>query len=409
MQIQKVIEQLGYTAKEAKVYLAALSMGEAHVSDIAAKVKLPRTSVQSVVDKLHKDGLMNFYVRKRYKTWEAENPERLLAQLKAREESVREAMSGLQALRTKRGSKAGKPAVRVFTGRDEIKTVFADMLATKHPIDGVLPHDKFLRLFSEDSTLEDFAAARVRNFLRIRLLLPDTPEGRKLLHEGDKKLREVRFLPSYVDIQTVIFIYGNKVANVMFNERQPTAVILEDSGIRDTNSALFEGLWEKSRGKGVASQEELFRLLADRSPQPLLIANDKVEIEYVNKAWEKQFGYSLAEVRSRNPRVLQSEKTPREIYKKMWKTLKAGKTFQSDEIIDKKKDGSFFNLLTTIFPVMAGERQYYVQILDDITEAKRVNEFRKNFVRIAAHGIARRHICFRQRERHPRARAGKAI
>src|SRR3989344_1274616 len=107
-QLQKIIEELGYSPNEAKVYLAALALGEAHVSDIAAKAKMPRSSVQVIIEKLHKAGLMNFYVRKRYTSWEAEDPERLLAQLRERERSVREAMSKLHALRAKH-TKAKKP------------------------------------------------------------------------------------------------------------------------------------------------------------------------------------------------------------------------------------------------------------------------------------------------------------
>src|SRR3989344_8904944 len=106
MQIQKVIEQLGYTLKEAKVYLAALGLGESHISDIAARVKMPRSSVQSIVDGLHKDGLMNFYVQRRYKYWIAENPERLLANHKRREEAMRAAMPELTALRKATRGKA---------------------------------------------------------------------------------------------------------------------------------------------------------------------------------------------------------------------------------------------------------------------------------------------------------------
>jgi len=37
MQYRKVIEQLGYSPKEAKVYMTALRLGEALVSDIAQK------------------------------------------------------------------------------------------------------------------------------------------------------------------------------------------------------------------------------------------------------------------------------------------------------------------------------------------------------------------------------------
>ena len=99
MQYQKVIEQLGYTSKEAKVYLVSLALGEAHISDIAAKVKMPRSSVQAIVDRLHDDGLMNFYVMRRYKYWVAEHPERLLSRLEKRRDAVTEALPKLIEMR----------------------------------------------------------------------------------------------------------------------------------------------------------------------------------------------------------------------------------------------------------------------------------------------------------------------
>lgn len=238
MQIQKIIEQLGFTPKEAKVYLAALYLGEAHISDIAVKVKMPRSSVQVIVDKLYKEGLMNFYVMRRYKYWVAENPEKLLTSLRNREEMIREALPKLVAIK----------------------------------------------------------------------------------QSGGKK--------------------------------------------RKTHNSSTIGM---------------FRMLADSTKQPVLIANEKVEIEYVNAAWEKQFGYDLKEVRGENPRILQSGKTPKEVFERMWKTLHSERMFQSDEIIDKKKGGQFFNLLTTIVPLRHKGQLFYVQMLDDITERKRVEELRKKF------------------------------
>jgi PAS domain S-box-containing protein len=216
------------------------------------------------------------------------------------------------------------------------------------------------------------------------MLVPDTKAGRALAEQGDKTLREVRFLPEALDVATASFIYADKVSLIMFNQKQPTAVLIEDTGIRETKAALFEELWSRSgdeeKAEPLLQKSGLFQVLADSSPQPLLIANEKIEIQYVNAAWEKQFGYTLEEVRGQNPRMLQSGKTPREVYERMWKTLKAGQPFQSDEIIDKKKDGKFFNLLTTIFPMRQGEKLHYVQILDDITKRKRVEAMRKNFL-----------------------------
>lgn len=246
MQIQRIIEQLGYKPNEAKVYLAALALGECHVTDIAARVRLPRSSVQAIIDKLHEDGLMNFYVQRRYKYWVAENPERLLSNLKKREEMLSSVLPSLSAMRRKN--------------------------------------------------------------------------------------------------------------------------------------------WGKRYKRSIGGNEGIFRILADASLQPVLIANEFAEIVYANAAWEKQFGYLLEEIKGQNPRILQSGKTPHAVFDRMWEALRKGKMFQTDEVVDKKKDGTLFTLLTTVFPVKYQDNLFYIQILDDISERKRAETLRNKFFSVAQGG-----------------------
>jgi PAS domain S-box-containing protein len=241
MQVQKVIQELGYTAREAKVYLATLGLGEVHISDVAAKVKMPRTSVQGIMDTLHDAGLVNFYVMRRYKYWVAESPERLLAQLEKKRVTIAEALPALSALRK----------------------------------------------------------------------------------EGMGRRKE-----------------------------------------RDADWTLF-------------------RALADSSQQPVLIADEETSILYVNKPWEKLFGYSLSEVRGQRPRMFQSRETPREEYERMWKYLGTERIFQSKNIIDKTKKGDTFKMLTTIMPLRHNGHLFYVQILDVVDASARAEVLSKQFQRTA--------------------------
>jgi len=73
------------------------------------------------------------------------------------------------------------------------------------------------------------------------------------------------------------------------------------------------------------------------SSDSILITNKDAEIVYVNPAWQKLSGYPYSEVVGKNPRFLQSGKTPKYVYRKMWKTLSNGKAFNSEEVINKKK------------------------------------------------------------------------
>lgn len=244
MQNQKVLEQLGYSPKEAKVYLTSLTMGEAHVSDIADKVKMPRSTVQVVIDRLHADGLMNFYVVRRYKYWVAEDPTILLKKLREREAAVEESIPRLVALKQKAGTK-------------------------------------------------------------------------------------------------------NKI------EKQQEIL----GPLRD---------------------------VAEGMTQPVLIANKESEIQYVNLAWEKQLGYTSEEVYGEHTRLLKSGQSPQEEYERLSRNLKAGGLFESDAIIDRKKDGTLFTLFTVIFSVSHGNRTFYVQILEECPSASGTSKkHKKSFESVA--------------------------
>ena len=252
LQTQKAIEQLGYTAHEAQVYIAALQIGECHVIDLARRLKLPPSSVQVIVEKLHKNGLMSFFVKNRYKYWVAEKPQRLLTQLLQREEAVRTIIPLLTSLQKKSNTSGGTSAIKVFSERDGIARIFEDMLDTKHHILGIVPKDDFFSLFEGTLLPNEFTASCARHFLRMRLLVPDTPKGHVLAETAGRYSWDVRFLPTHRNWETASFMYGDKVALIMPNRDEPTAVIIEDPGMYETHAAIFEELWSQCGGQGVA-------------------------------------------------------------------------------------------------------------------------------------------------------------
>ena len=96
---------------------------------------------------------------------------------------------------------------------------------------------------------------------------------------------------------------------------------------------------------------------------------------WVNPAFSKMTGYSCAEVLGKNPRILKSGKQPLEFYEQLWQTITAGK-FWHGELINKRKDGSYYHEEMTITPVTdsIGHITNFVGIKQDITERKRAEE-----------------------------------
>ena len=242
MHLQKVIENFGYTPNEAVVYLAALEMTECTVATLASRTHLPRTSVTLAVESLHKHGLLNSYKRHNSKFWSAENPEKLLIASREREAALRTVLPELSA---KRRDQGGKPTIKVFSGVEDIKLILDDMIAAKHHILGIAPWDEWVALFG-DEYMNDFIASRKDHFLQIRFLVPKTPSSAKLKANDAKELRATRFLPSDIHIPTSQYMYGNKVAIISLNKREPTGLVIEDNDVHDTMSIFFEELWKRS-------------------------------------------------------------------------------------------------------------------------------------------------------------------
>lgn len=239
MHLQRVIERFGYKPNEVSVYLAALHLGECTCSDIAARVRLPRTSVQLMVDRLHKDGLMNFYVKRRYKYWIAEHPEKLITESHEREAALRAVMPELSAML---GGGGGRPMVKTFVGSEQLRRVHEDILAAGHSLCAILAWDEWSAIMGREY-VADFATRRIGLHIRAQILAPKTEATLRLKGCEARELCQVRLLPAGFLIADAIFIYADKVAIVCLNELRPTAVLIDDPGINATMAAIFHRFW----------------------------------------------------------------------------------------------------------------------------------------------------------------------
>lgn len=138
----------------------------------------------------------------------------------------------------------------------------------------------------------------------------------------------------------------------------------------------------------VEQENTLLRLILASSSDPILITDRHTNIIYVNPSWEKLTGYTFAEVKDKNPRILQSGKTPQKVYNELWEALNNNQSYTTEETIDKRKDGSEYQIHSTFFSVQKDGIVFnYVQIQHDITQRKQLEDMRKGFLNIAAHEL----------------------
>jgi PAS domain S-box-containing protein len=142
------------------------------------------------------------------------------------------------------------------------------------------------------------------------------------------------------------------------------------------NPIEVTGIWlDTTERKRV--EEELRRLThaMEQSPLSVMITDTAGNMEYVNPRFTEITGYSVDEVRGKNPRILKSGETSAEEYKKLWETILAGDVWRG-EFCDKKKNGELFWESASISPVRdeKGTITHFIAIKEDITAQKLADE-----------------------------------
>jgi len=122
-----------------------------------------------------------------------------------------------------------------------------------------------------------------------------------------------------------------------------------------------------------AADAELRRLsrAVEQSPVSIVITDAACNIEYVNPKFVELTGYTAAEVLGKNPRILNSGQTPRQVYVELWAALQAGRQWRG-EFLNRRKDGELFWELATISALRdaQGVTTHFVAVKEDITALK---------------------------------------
>ncbi len=108
-----------------------------------------------------------------------------------------------------------------------------------------------------------------------------------------------------------------------------------------------------------------------QSPVSIIITDAQGNIEYSNPKFTQVTGYMANDVLGKNPRILKSGYSPAGFYKKLWKKITSGETWQG-EFHNKKKDGTFFWESAVISPIKnpLGTVTHFLAVKEDISEKK---------------------------------------
>ena len=116
----QILQEIGLSNTEAKVYLALLELGSALAGEITKKSEVNRTNVYDALERLIEKGLVSYVISANRKMFEAVNPERLREMLREKQVKLDSVIKNLQI--KYRENKSEEDAT-IFKGKKGIKSI----------------------------------------------------------------------------------------------------------------------------------------------------------------------------------------------------------------------------------------------------------------------------------------------
>ncbi len=119
----------------------------------------------------------------------------------------------------------------------------------------------------------------------------------------------------------------------------------------------------------------LFSLAIEQTMSTVVITDLDMNIQYVNRSFERTTGYSPAEALGQTPRMFKSGKTPEAVYEQLFSQLQEGKSWRGT-FTNRRKEGAEYIEEVRISPVRQedGRLTHYMAVKEDVTEQHQLHE-----------------------------------
>jgi sugar-specific transcriptional regulator TrmB len=247
----KILEKIGLSNAEIKVYLALLQLGSVPSGKIAKETDLRRSTVYDSIKRLQSKGLVSFIIKNGMKFFEATPPERIMDFVKETKRKLEETETEAENLvkQLKEGFDILKPQAeaQILEGIEGFKTMRRDVLRNskgEHLLMGAISReDEVMPAF-----FKDWNKQRQKKKIKIKILHKQSAKE-KFMTKGEfmGKFFETKFLPDEIESPAVINIYGDRVVNVLWKDNNPLCFLLINKDIADSYRKYFDYLWKISK------------------------------------------------------------------------------------------------------------------------------------------------------------------
>jgi sugar-specific transcriptional regulator TrmB len=236
-----ILKEIGLSEGEIKVYNALLELGVSSLNKIHEKAGLQRRSIYDILNRLIERGLVTYTTENKKRIFNLSHPNKILGYIEEKKHELNKIQEDIEielpSIIQKFKLKKFKINAEVYRGTNGIKAIYEDMLNYKEHY--YLGGGRYV-MKNLPNFWENFNLRRIKAKIKFYNLIRSDIKGeiKALQYEQIKVLP-----PAFDGNPNVIFIWGDKVANVLFMD-EFFAFVIENKEIAENYKKYFRYIWK---------------------------------------------------------------------------------------------------------------------------------------------------------------------
>jgi HTH-type transcriptional regulator, sugar sensing transcriptional regulator len=244
----EILQNIGLTKNEARVYLFLLEYKESKTGPICSKLDIRSSHIYGILDKLTNKGLVSYKIINNIKVFRSINPKSLFGLIREKETQIKEEEKDIKKfISTLKSSKIDNQKendFKYFEGLNGIKSMLNEFIESweldskVYIASAPIAYDKWNAFL-----LEYFHKPRIKKKVSQQLIVP------KSIKEHGKEREKLKYLEikySEIEQETEFGVAGNYVYFLSQGEK-PYALLIKDENLAKTQIKIFEVLWKTSK------------------------------------------------------------------------------------------------------------------------------------------------------------------
>lgn len=243
-----ILEEIGLTKSEAKVYLALLKLGESKKDPIVKESKISSSKIYDVTGKLIDKGVVSVIIKNGIKHFKAAPPEALIdlvnnkkISLEKKEDELKKFLPSFYKLMQER---VEKEIAEMYLGWKGLESLYSIILndLKKGQIDYVIGASRGIQKERTERFYVKINRRMKEREIKLSVLFGSQEKsyGKRVTQKGGLTYHKIRYLP--FDFPTEINIFNDNVAIIILTE-EPIGLLVRNKFFAKSCRGYFDALW----------------------------------------------------------------------------------------------------------------------------------------------------------------------